>query len=47
MMVVHQTLTPEKKYLRIDEKMCRLSGDMKDYSKSTSIFSKAGKEKNS
>lgn len=44
-MATYQTVTPEKKYLRIDEKICRLCGDAKNYSKSTSIFSKAGKEK--
>lgn len=44
-MAVQQSLTPEKEYLRIDKKICRLCGDGKDYNKSTCIFGKAGREK--
>ena len=44
-MAANSTLTPEKEYSRASWKICRLCGDTKDYSKSTSIFSKVGKEK--
>ena len=39
------TLTPEKEYSRANLNICRLCGEPKDYPKSTSIFSKVGKEK--
>lgn len=44
-MAANPTLTPEKQYSRANQKICRLCGDTKDYQKSTSIFSKVGKEK--
>lgn len=44
-MAANSTLTPEKEYSRANLNICRVCGDTKDYPKSTSIFSKVGKEK--